>query len=351
MQKRKLAPAPLVMRLRKIDFWYWSRYFIDLYRDCIFGCSYCNTQSKTCFKGLDFLFGLPQEKDVITLGLLSDIYHHDRLENQTVSSILSQLCRNGYPVNILTKSHRIVNDLEILKKLAEKDLVRVTFTLLTLEEKTAFKLEGSAPRPAERLRALHALTQAGIPAGIAITPIIPFINDSEQALDNLVKTAKQMGSRWVLFSGLNPTSSFLNDPLWKKTREIHEDERALKHHYRIVKKIMLRLISRESLPMRIPRINFKVFNNRYYPYLVSEHLFNISYLYELLESELNTARYRSVAHRINNMNNSLKSMVQNGKIGYIRGATPEMEKIVEEIVYRETSEFYEQLYARLMSEV
>ncbi len=339
------------MSLRNIDFWYWSRYFIDLYKDCPYSCIYCSTRKDASFTGITFIPGLPEEKEVIGLGLLSDIYHPDSQQNISLSNILELLNKRGYPVNILTKSDKILSNCDELKKFSEKARLRVTFTILTLDDELSTKLEGRAPKPSERLETLRMLRKADIPAGVAITPIIPHINDDETSLSKLVRESKRMGASWVLFSGFNPNASFLEYPLFNKLSSIYTDEEKLNKRYKKIKSFMVKILKEENLPIRIPRITLGLSSKKYYSHSISEYLFNISYLHELLGHELEMKRYRRVAYDINNMNMPLKSLAAKKKLGYIKGVNPEIEKVIEEVVYSGVSNFYTYLFKKVTSEV
>ena len=309
MHKTNPRVNPLIIRLQNMDFWYWSQYFIDIYQNCPFRCCYCNTQKYKNLKGYSFVPALPEKKDVIGLGLMCDIYGHDTEGNQKTRNILGLLDKNRYPVNIVTKSDMIINDLDILKQFSRKGHVRVTFTILTLDEKLSQRLEGNAPRPAERLKALNILRREGIDAGVAVTPIIPCVNDDEKELAQLVKASKDMGAGWVLFSGFNPVRSFLQNPVWAESAELHTDKKNLDKHYSRIKKFMIKLLIQEKLPFRIPRITLNAFDRKYHSNLVSEHLFNISYLYELMSRDMEMLRYRRAGYKINGIIESLKHKV------------------------------------------
>lgn len=351
MQKNKLQAYPIITRLKRMDFWHWCSYYIDLYRDCPYSCSYCNTQKISCFQGLNFIYGLPEEKETIGLGLISDIYTPDQNDNISTQDILKFLYRKGYSVNIMTKSDQILEDIHLLKNFSEKKLIRITFTILTLEDHLSHKLEGSSPAPYKRLKALGKLRNEGIPAGVSISPIIPCINDDKDALSHLIHECKKMGACWIIFSGFTMIDKFLKNPMWEKTAGIHADPELLRKRYISVKRFLLKLLLRESLPIRIPRITLNVFYKRHYSQIISELLFNISYLYELLETDIQMLRYRRAAYEINNIAGSLKSIVSEKKLGFIKGINPEIEKVVEEILYSGKSTLYTDLYQNLIYEL
>ncbi len=350
VQKKAATLSPAVIGLGKIDYWYWTKYFIDIYTPCPYLCSYCNTGRHYREKGLRFSYELPERNQTIGLGLLSDMYHPDPSLNKNVTDILKVLYRGGYAVTIQTKSDALLQDIELLKKFAEKDRIRVTCTVITKSNLLSSRLEEGTPSPARRLEAVKRLNKEGIPTGIAITPIIPLVNDSTVDLSSLVRSAKQNGAQWVLFSGFTPTLTFLNDPEWKESSGIHSDQKTLDRRYRRVKKLLIRLLENEGIPMRISRMHRGPLNRKYSSDIVSEHLFNISYLYELLEDNLEAARYRNAAYEINGLEQSLKSIVFKKNHGYIKWINPEIERVIEEHLYSGSSSAYSEVYKRVLTE-
>jgi len=326
--------SPFVMSLNRIDYWYWCRYFIDAYPECPYGCSYCNTIGKRGVRGLSYIRGLPKSGTTIGLGLVSDLYHPTPEHNRATRSVLEILLGRNHQVTIQTKSTHIKNDLDLLKQFASPSSLRVTFTLLTPDSTIAWQIEGHAPSPEERLETLGLLSEADIPAGIAITPIIPSLTDNRQELTKLVHEAKRRGARWVLFSGFTPVSSFLERPGMHKVKTVCDDQEFMVQRNSEIKRFMINLLREEGLPLRIPRPNPGPPDQRYHARIVSEQLFNISYYHELLESPVEAARFRRAAHRINDMESSIKSIVFRKKLGYIRGINPEIEKVIEEIIMK-----------------
>lgn len=345
MQKRMVKTTPLIMSLKHIDSWNWCRYFIDLTPDCPYRCCYCNTR-KTGFKGVRSIPGLPQKKVCVGLGLLADIYHPDPVQNETATEILEILSKHGYTVNIMTKSPCVLQDAGILEKLALNNSIRVTFTILTLSPELSRSLEGTSPPPYKRLEALSELNGRGIPCGVAITPVIPSVNDDKDGLASLVEEAYGAGAGWVLFSGFNPVQDFFLGDRWPDAARIHNDDEELQNRYRRVRNHLVRLIHERGLKMRIPRMIKPGDTSAQ----IGECLFNISHLFELLENPVQSTRYRRAASRIEQTRN-VKSIVFRKKLGYIKGINPEIERVIEEILYTGKSGLYDRLHERLTAGV
>jgi DNA repair photolyase len=347
VQRKVLWVSPFVMSLNRIDPWYWCRYFIDVYTECPYGCNYCHTLRRGSLKGLDFIRGLPEGRSMIGLGLISDLYHPDPANNRITARVLDILLGGGHSVTVQTKSTEILEDLDLLRRFAERNAVQVTLTILTLNERVSSRIEGCAPSPMDRLKVLEALVDAGIPTGVSITPIIPFLTDGEEELTRLVREVKIRGGAWVLFSGFNPLPSFFQQPFLKSIAPLHQNEALLEGRYREIKHFMVRLLGETELAMRIPRLNANPADPRYEARLASEYLFNISHLYELLEDPLQSKRYWKAAHHINEFQGSLKSFVFKGKLGYIKGINPEIERVIHDTVMNGCPSLYDTLQKTL----
>src|SRR2546430_2771524 len=107
--------------------------------------------------------------------------------------ILGVLDRTGHPVGIVTKSALIVRDIDILSRMAKRNLVKVALSVTTLDPKLARTMEPRASTPPKRLEALRLLSEAGIPSTVMVAPVIPALNDSE--IERILDAAAHAGAR------------------------------------------------------------------------------------------------------------------------------------------------------------
>jgi len=173
---------------------------INPYRGCEHGCIYCFARPTHAFlglsPGLDFetkLFAKPDaprllERELsesgyvprtIAIGTNTDPYQPIERRYKIMRGILEVLDRLGHPVGIVTKSALILRDLDLLTRLAERNLVKVALSVTTLDAKLARIMEPRASTPSRRLEALRQLRAAGVPTAVMVAPIIPAINDAE----------------------------------------------------------------------------------------------------------------------------------------------------------------------------
>jgi DNA repair photolyase len=173
---------------------------INPYRGCEHGCVYCFARPTHAYlglsPGLDFeskLFMKPNAPELlerelsapgyvprtIAIGTNTDPYQPIERRHQIMRRILEVLERAGHPVGIVTKSALVLRDLDILARLAERNLVKVAISVTTLDAKLARTMEPRASTPMRRLDALRQLVKAGIPTSTLVAPVIPAINDAE----------------------------------------------------------------------------------------------------------------------------------------------------------------------------
>jgi DNA repair photolyase len=187
---------------------------INPYRGCEHGCVYCFARPTHAYlglsPGLDFeskLFMKPNAPEllerelsapgyvpkVIAIGTNTDPYQPIERQYKIMRGILEVLDRAGHPVGIVTKSALVLRDLDILARMAARDLVKVAISVTTLDPKLARVMEPRAATPPRRLEALRQLVKAGIPTSAMVAPVIPAINDAE--MERILEAVAATGVR------------------------------------------------------------------------------------------------------------------------------------------------------------
>ena len=185
---------------------------INPYRGCEHGCVYCFARPTHAYlglsPGLDFeskLFVKPDaaellekelsapnyEPKVIAIGTNTDPYQPIERRYQVMRRILEVLDKAGHPVGIVTKSALVLRDLDILARMAERNLAKVALSVTTLDPQLARTMEPRAATPMRRLETLRRLAQAGVPTTVMIAPIIPAINDMD--IERILEAASTAG--------------------------------------------------------------------------------------------------------------------------------------------------------------
>jgi DNA repair photolyase len=186
---------------------------INPYRGCEHGCIYCYARPSHAWlglsPGLDFETRILAKPDAakllaaeiarkgyhckpLALGTNTDPYQPIERKLRITRAILEVLDGANHPISIVTKSDAVLQDLDILSAMAERNLVKVFLSVTTLNGDLARKLEPRAAAPAKRLKAVTALAGAGVPVGVMVAPVIPALTDFE--LEAILDAAKDAGA-------------------------------------------------------------------------------------------------------------------------------------------------------------
>lgn len=173
---------------------------VNPYKGCEHGCVYCYARPTHAFldlsPGLDFetrifyktgsaerlreAFDRPgYECRTLAIGTNTDPYQPGEKEYRVTRRVLETLLAYRHPVSIVTKGALILRDLDLLGDLAADGLASVAISITTLDNDLKTKLEPRTASPGARLRTVRALAGAGVPVGVMLAPVIPFINDHE----------------------------------------------------------------------------------------------------------------------------------------------------------------------------
>lgn len=186
---------------------------INPYRGCEHGCVYCFARPSHEYLGLsvgiDFetkLFAKPHAADllrrelahprykcaVLAIGTNTDPYQPVERKLGIMRSILEVLSACNHPVGIVTKSHLVTRDIDILADMAKRNLAVVNLSVTTLDRRLARRMEPRAATPSKRLEAIAMLAKASIPTGVMAAPIIPGLNDVE--IEPILGAARNAGA-------------------------------------------------------------------------------------------------------------------------------------------------------------
>ena len=153
-----------------------------------------------CSSDLAELASPKYRPDVVAMGTNTDPYQPVERELKITRQILQVLSEFNNPVGIVTKSHLVTRDIDILGDMARRNLAEVFLSVTTLDRELARTMEPRASTPQRRLDAIRALNAAGIPAGVMTAPMIPGLNDHE--MESILEAAKQAGAERAGFTVL-----------------------------------------------------------------------------------------------------------------------------------------------------
>ncbi len=139
----------------------------------------------------------------LVIGTATDPYQPAERRFRLTRSVLEALLpHRGLSIGIITKSPLVTRDIDVLRRLSDRNRVSIHVSLATADARLARRLEPRTPVPSARLRALGRLREAGIRAGILIAPILPGITDDTSSLSTLLAAARRMDAQYAVGSSL-----------------------------------------------------------------------------------------------------------------------------------------------------
>ncbi len=193
---------------------------MNLYRGCTHGCIYCDSRS-VCYqinhpfedievkrnadRILDNQLRRRRKKSMIHTGSMCDPYIPLETELQLTRRALEVIARHGFGLTILTKSDRILRDMDLLETIHRRQKCVVQVTLTTADEALCNILEPNVSGTAARVEVLKECQRRGIPTVVWLSPILPFINDTEDNLRSLLDSCVAAGVQGIVNFGFGVT--------------------------------------------------------------------------------------------------------------------------------------------------
>lgn len=210
MVKFKEIEAKSILQPQKYrDDWFWNRYNLNSYRGCQFACNYCDAITEKYlvhedYKDFSRIIYVKKnapgvletevkkfKPDVVAMSGVTDPYQPAERKYELTRKILKILAKHKFPVHIITKSDLVLKDIDLLKEIAKQMWCSISLTIVTFNQELLPYLEPFAPSPERRLEAIRKLNDAGIQAGVAFTPIVPYLLDNEENIGEVVKRASE----------------------------------------------------------------------------------------------------------------------------------------------------------------
>ena len=193
---------------------------MNLYRGCTHGCIYCDSRSK-CYQ-MDHPFEDIEVKHnavqlleqqlrrkrkpcMIGTGAMSDPYLHLEKELCLTRQCIELIDRYGFGLTLLTKSNRILRDMDLLTSIHSKTKCVVQMTLTTYDDELCKLLEPNVSVTSARINVLKEMQKAGIPTVVWLCPILPYINDTEENLKGILNACIDTGVKGIVNFGFGVT--------------------------------------------------------------------------------------------------------------------------------------------------
>jgi len=209
---------------------------MNIYRGCTHGCIYCDSRSKCYQMNHDFedievkrnaaeilesQLAKKRKRCMIGTGAMCDPYIHLEEELKLTSRCLKVIEKYGFGLAILTKSARILRDMDTLTAINKKAKCVVQITLTTYDERLCKIIEPNVTGTLGRVDVLKTMRDAGIATIVWLGPILPFINDSEENLRGILKYCIEADVRGILCFGFGVTMREGNREYFYKKLDQH----------------------------------------------------------------------------------------------------------------------------------
>ena len=193
---------------------------MNIYRGCSHGCIYCDSRSRCYrfthpFEDIEVKRNAPElleqalrskrKKCKIGTGSMSDPYMHIEEELGLTRKCLEIILRHGFGAAIQTKSDRILRDIDLLDEINQSAKCVVQMTLTTYDDDLCRILEPNVCNTKRRIEVLEEMQKRGIPTIVWMTPILPFINDTEENITAILNECIRVGVKGIIDFGMGLT--------------------------------------------------------------------------------------------------------------------------------------------------
>jgi len=313
----------ILNKYKHVDSWFWNKYSAHPYTGCEHACEYCyaradkylHTDTPDDFSRIikvkkNAAKLLRKELQKVKKNVIVTGNYQPAEKRFGLSRKMLEVVRDyTFPVHIIEKSDLVVKDLDIIKEIHEKAWACVSFSFSTVDEDVSQVFEPIAPSPQRRLKAMKEISNTGVITGANLMPVLPFITDGEEMMEEVVKEVKDHGGKFVLIGGLtlddNVKERYFRLLRGKFPELIPQYEELYgsdpHEHYKRIAERGEQLCKKYGLLNRIPRYCLN-FNQR-----VAEQLFDTTYRIEL-QNPKKAWVYRRAAWAIDELDKDIRDV-------------------------------------------
>lgn len=285
---REIEAKSILRKHARIDSWFISHCGLNLYRGCAHNCAYCDGRAEGYYVEGEFGEAVSVKTNAIEIlrreldphrkrapfkhsfvllgGGVGDSYQPAEKKYELARQALELLYERGFPVHVLTKSTLVRRDLDILKKINRRARAIVSFSFSSASDEISRVVEPGVPAPSRRLETIEAIKNEGIACGAFLMPVIPFITDTAELMQESVSRMREAGVDFIIFGGMTlkegrQKDHFMN-ALGKHSPEIagkYQDiykyskwGEPVKEYTDSVNARFARIAVKHGIPMRIP---------------------------------------------------------------------------------------------------
>jgi len=369
---REIEAKSILRKHKKIDSWFISRYGMNLYRGCTHNCVYCDGRSEAYY--VDGEFGkdvtvkvnaiellrreldpkrkrVPFKRSFIMMGGgVGDSYQPLERKYELTRKALELMYEYNLPVHMLTKSTLITRDIDILKRINEQSRAIVSFSFSSVDDRISAVFEPGVPPPDERLKILSVFKNEGIACGMFLLPVIPFLTDTSELMEETIRKAKEAGVDFVIFGGMTLKGGRQKDYFYVALRRTHPEliaeyqniykgsewGEATKEYCSLISQRFNGIAKKYKMPMRMPLALYRdILEQNDLAVVILEH---IDYLLKL---EGKPSSFGYAAYSISQLKEPLSTM--KGELQKIKGVSKAIAPAILEILETGSSSYYGKL--------
>lgn len=208
----KYIPAKtIITKTKNANMWFGTDYNMNIYKGCCHGCIYCDSRSE-CYR-IDHFDEVRAKENALTIirdelrrksgsgvvatGAMSDPYNPFEKELQLTRHALELLDAFGFGAAIATKSVLMTRDIDVLTGIMEHSPVLCKVTVTTADDQLSKMIEPGAPPSGKRFEMIEELSGHGIFTGVLLMPVLPFLEDSEENVKEIIRLTAEAGGRFI----------------------------------------------------------------------------------------------------------------------------------------------------------
>ena len=372
MTIREVEAKSILRKQKKIESWFLTSYGMNLYRGCRHNCVYCDGRAEKYQVDGEFGEDVAVKVNAIDLlqreldpkrkrtsfrkgyvgvgGGVGDSYQPAEKKYELTRKTLQLLYEKNFPVHVLTKSTLVRRDIDILKQINKKTRAIVSFSFSSADDEISAIFEPGVPPPSERLETIKMFKEEGVFCGMYLMPVIPFITDTREKIEETVRKASDVGVDFIIFSGMTLKEGRQKDYYFDVLKNhypglivdyhnIYRGDKwgsATRSYYDSINLMFNVIATAYKMPMRIP---LSLFND-----ILSENdlvVVLLEHIDYFLKMKGKKSPFGYAAYSISQIKTPLSDLEND--LRKIKGVGNVTERIILEILKTGTSSYYETL--------
>ena len=369
---REIQAKSILRKQKKVESWFVSRYGMNLYRGCAHNCSYCDGRAEKYRVEGEFGCDIAVKTNAVDIlareldpsrkrkpmkpgyifvgGGVCDSYQPTERKYRLTRKSLQLIAQSNFPVHMLTKSVLIEQDMDILSDIREKNGAIISMSFSSTDDRISAHFEPGVTQPTRRLKTLESFKKRGFAVGMYLMPVLPFITDTPEHIQNTVRDAVNAGVDFIVFGGMTMKGGKQKDHFNSVLKNydaslvdlydsIYSDSpwgEAKSDYYKSIHDVFLEIAKAYNIPARIPpQLWRERVDETDRVIIILEH---IDYLLKLRGEK---SHYGIAAFSISQQKEAI-SMIRD-KLEQLKGISPSTARLVHEIIDSGSSVYYERL--------